>query len=101
MYSIKITGVTRFNHIAGNTDYQDVAFEIIETSDDGHEGVAASFRHSFPLGMSKKEIQSELKKVLTAFTHEREVAAEAARSKDEIINAERVANELSGTTISL
>lgn len=100
MFTLKINDVSQYAHLATGNNYQDVPFDILEEVE-GKDHVVASFRQSFPIGMSKQEILAELKKVLNAFTHEREVAAASAKAKDAIINAEGVAKNLSGSHITL
>lgn len=65
-FSVLITSVERQRDIANNTDFIDVAFDIL----DG-KSVVESRRLAFPLDFTEKQIQDELKKFIVLFASEK------------------------------
>lgn len=94
MYTAKIKNITKYTLQEDGSRHFDAEIEILEG-----EEVKDVRRLSFPLDMSEKEMEAELKKYVDTYNSDAELAAKNAANDAREAKADKVVEKLTGKTL--
>ncbi len=94
-YKSKIKNIDKYTSQADNQTCLDVHIEIIDL--DGK--VVEGRRLTFPLETTEQEIEAEIKKFISTYTHDKELAEASAKVEAAHREADKAITNLTGKTI--
>jgi len=94
-YKGKIKSITKYDSQADNGTYLDVEIGILDT--EGKE--LETRRLSFPLGTTEGTITAEVKKYLSTYASDKELAVKSAKVEAAHREADKAIKDLTGKTI--
>ncbi len=94
-YKGKIKSIKKYDSQADNKTYLDVEIGIIDAEGKEFE----TRRLSFPLNTPEKEIEAEVKKVVSTYGHDKKLAAESAKVEAAHREADNAIKNLTGKIV--